>query len=130
MVSARLNAIVRLSELTFVASDDTLAADVRALLDPAATFRLSGKETDVDGYLRHVVEFRSAMTDGTIAIVEEIDDSGGLAARVVVRMAMKDGSVMSGESHVIGRAGEDGRITRMVEIGRLIVEGDDPTEVG
>ncbi|MEV7159449.1 hypothetical protein AB0N77_33370 [Streptomyces misionensis] len=38
--------------------------------------------------------------------------------------------VVQGESHLIGRLGDDGRITKMVEIGRLLTPDDDPVEVG
>ena len=124
-----IHPLVRLGELTFQADDDTLAREARALLDPAATIRLNGRESDVAGYLRHVLELRAAMTDGTITVAAALGDSGPpgmVAARVVVRMAMKDGSAVVGESHLIGILGEDGRITRMIEIGRLIEDGDDP----
>jgi hypothetical protein len=128
-----INPLVRLGELTFRADDDTLVREVHALLDPAATLRLNGGELDVQGYLLHVFELRSTMSGGTIGIVEEIQDdrgpTGGFAARVVVRMNMKDGSSLTGESHMVGRVGDDGRITRMVEIGRLIEAGDSPAEV-
>ena len=128
-----VNPLVRLGELTFSADDDTLVCEVRALVDPAATIRLNGKESDVAGYLRHVLELRSAMTDGTITVIDEVHDDRGpsslLAARVVVRMTMKDGSVVLGESHLVGRLGNDGRVTRMAEIGRLVMDGDDRPEV-
>jgi hypothetical protein len=128
--SGHTHPLVRLGELTFQADDDTLAGEVRSLFDPAATVRLNGKESDVAGYLRHVLALRSAMDDGTITVVDEIrDDRGSAAARVVVRMNMKDGSILSGESHLVGRLGSDGRITRVVEIGRLVVDGDDPAEI-
>jgi hypothetical protein len=128
------NPIVRLGQLTFQADDDTLAREVRALTDPAATFRLNGREPgDVTAYLQHVFELRSAMDDGTITVVDEVQDdcgpSGTCAARVVVRMNMPDGSTVLGESHLMGRLGHDGRITRVAEIGRLIAAGDDPAEV-
>lgn len=133
MTSKYVNPLVRLGELTFTADDGTLVREVRALVDPAATIRLNGKEWDVAGYLRHVLELRSAMTEGTITVIDEVQDdrgpSGTLAARVVVRMAMKDGSVVLGESHLVGRLGNDGRVIRMAEIGRLVVDGDDPVEV-
>jgi hypothetical protein len=128
-----IHPLVRLGELTFQADDDTLVHQVHALVDPIATLRLNGRELDVTGYLRHVLELRSAMSEGQIAVVDEIQDgrgsSGSFAARVVVRMNMKDGSLIVGESHLVGRVGDDGRITRMVEIGRLVVGDDDPTEV-
>ncbi|WP_435644170.1 hypothetical protein ACR9VJ_31385 [Streptomyces sp. H49] len=38
--------------------------------------------------------------------------------------------VVQGESHLIGRLGDDDRITKMVEIGRLLTPDDDPVEVG
>jgi hypothetical protein len=69
------------------------------------------------------------MSDGTITVAAAFRDSGPsgmVAARVIVRMAMKDGSVVHGESHLIGLLGTDGRVTRMIEIGRLIEDGDDP----
>ena len=125
-----IHPLVRLGELTFQADDDTLARETRALLDPAATIRLNGRESDVAGYLRHVLELRSAMADGTITVAAALRDSGPsgmMAARFVVRMAMKDGSVVLGESHMIGILGKDGRVTRMIDIGRLIEDGDDPT---
>jgi hypothetical protein len=128
--SGHTSPIIRLGELTFQADDDTLAREVRGLTDPAATFRLNGKESDVAGYLQHVLELRSMMKDGALTVVDEGQDhrgpSGTCAARVVVRMNMKDGSAVRGESHLVGRLGNDGRITRMAEIGRLIVDGDDP----
>jgi hypothetical protein len=130
----RINPLVRLGELTFSADDDTLAREVHDLLDPAATVRLNGSELDGPGYLRHVFELRSTMSGGTIAIVDEIQDdrgpAGAFAARVVVRMKMKDGSLLTGESHLVGRAGDDGRVTRMVEIGRLLEDSDSPAEAG
>jgi len=112
--------------------DETLTREVRALVDPAATFRLNGTESDVAAYLQHVFELRSAMDHGTITVVDEVQGGRGpsdtCAARVVVRMTMSDGSVVLGESHLMGRLGNDGRITRLAEIGRLIVDGDDPAE--
>jgi hypothetical protein len=66
----------------FHADDDTLIREIRALADPAATFRLNGRRMDV-----------------------------------------------LGESHSVGHLGNDGRITGMAEIGRLIVAGYDPAEV-
>jgi hypothetical protein len=124
------NPLVRIGELTFHAEDGCLDGEVRARFDPAATIRLNGKEADVDGYLQHVRELRSAMSVGTITVVAALRDdrgpSGMAAARVVVRMSMADGSTVLGESHLIGSLGADGRITRMVEIGRLIEDGDDP----
>ena len=134
MSSVHTHPLIRLAELTFHADDDTLAREIRALADPAARIRLNGRESDLAGYLRHVLELRSAMNAGTITVVDEIRDdrgpSGTFAVRVVVRMDMKDGSVVLGESHLMGHTGNDGRITRMAEIGRLIVDGDDPAEVG
>jgi hypothetical protein len=131
--SVHTHPLIRLAELTFQADDDTLVREVRALADPAATFRLNGRESDLAGYLRHVLELRSAMNAGTITVVDEIRDNHGsagtFAVRVIVRMDMKNGSVALGESHLMGHAGNDGRITRMAEIGRLIVDGDDPAEV-
>lgn len=124
------NPLVRIGELTFHADDSCLVGEVRARFDPAATIRLTGKETDVDGYLRHVLQLRSAMSVGTITVVTALRDdrgpSGMAAARVVVRMSMKDGSTVLGEAHLMADLGADGRITRMVEIGRLIEDGDDP----
>jgi hypothetical protein len=131
--SRHTHPLVRLGELTFQADDGTLVREVRALIEPAATLRLNGKESDITGYLRHVLELRSAMNDGAITVVDEIRDDRGpsamLAARVLVRMNMKDGSVVLGESHLVGRLGNDDRITRMAEIGRLIVDRDDSAEV-
>jgi hypothetical protein len=127
------NPLTRLAELTFKALDNaSLTRQIRDLVDPAATIRLSGRESDVDGYIRHVVELRSAMSHGVITVVEEIQEdrkaSGGLAIRVIVHMNMKDGAVVLGESHLVGRLGDGGRITRMVEIGRVIADGDDQAE--
>ncbi|MFC9226062.1 hypothetical protein ACFT8W_35935 [Streptomyces hygroscopicus] len=132
MSSPHAQPLTRLGELTFQADDETLALEVRALVDPAATLRLNGKESDVAGYLRHVSELCSAMDEGTITVLDEVSDgaTGTVAARVTVRMAMKDGSVVQGESHLIGRLGDDGRITKMVEIGRLLTPEDDPVEEG
>ncbi|MFD8366896.1 hypothetical protein [Streptomyces hygroscopicus] len=67
-----------------------------------------------------------------MTVLDEVSDgaTGTVAARVTVRMAMKDGSVVQGESHLIGRLGDDGRITKMVEIGRLLTPEDDPVEQG
>ena len=128
-----VNPLVRLGQLTFTADDDSLVREVHALLEPAATVRLNGREVDVPGYLLHVFQLRSTVHSGTIAIVDEVQDgrgpAGAFAARVVVRMNMKDGSLLTGESHMVGRVGDDGRITRMVEIGRLIEAGDSPAEV-
>ncbi|CAK7282789.1 hypothetical protein SGPA1_20764 [Streptomyces misionensis JCM 4497] len=130
MAPPHAHPLTRLGELTFQADDETLAREVRALVDPAATLRLNGRESDVAGYLRHVSELRSAMDEGTITVLDEVGDgaSGTVAARVTVRMAMKDGSVVQGESHLIGRLGDDSRITKMVEIGRLLTPDDDPVE--
>ena len=136
MHSYRLNPLTRLAELTFKAADNaSLTRQIRDLVDPAAKIRLSGRESDVDGYIRHVVELRSAMSHGVITVVEEIQEipedreaSGGLAIRVIVHMNMKDGAVVLGESHLVGRLGNGGRITRMVEIGRVIADGDDQAE--
>jgi uncharacterized membrane-anchored protein len=125
-----INPLVRVGELTFDADDETLTREVRAMFDPAARIRLNGKESDVGGYLRHVLELRSAMSEGamTVAAALRAGDGGSdqVAARVVVRMAMRDGSVLHGESHLVGQLGDDGRITRMVEIGRALEAGDDP----
>ncbi|CAM2931856.1 hypothetical protein HMPREF1486_01005 [Streptomyces sp. HPH0547] len=122
--------LTRLGELTFQADDETLALEVRALVDPAATLRLNGKQSDVAGCLRHVSELRSAMDEGTITVLDEASDgaTGTMATRVAVRMTRKDGSVVQGESHLIGRLGDDGRITKMVETGRLLTPEDDPVE--
>ena len=133
MHSYSLNPLTRLAELTFKALDNaSLTRQIRDLVDPAAKIRLSGRESDVDGYIRHVVELRSAMSHGAITVVEEIQEdcgaSRGLAIRVIVHMNMKDGAVVLGESHLVGRLGDGGRITRMVEIGRVIADGDDRTE--
>jgi hypothetical protein len=125
--------LVRLGELTFQADDETLVREVRALVDPAATLRLNGKESDVEGYLRHVQQLRAAMEHGTISVIDEVRDGRGpcelLAARVVVRMTGKDGVVTKGESHLVGRIGDDGRLVSMVEIGRIVADEDDPVEV-
>jgi hypothetical protein len=125
-----INPLVRAAELTFDASEETLDRELRALFSPAAGIRLNGKESDLDGYLRHVRELRSAVSEGTATVADELRDnrgpSGLLAVRVVVRMAMRNGSVVLGESHLIGHLGRDGRVTRMVEIGRHIEDGDDP----
>ncbi|MEU3324791.1 hypothetical protein [Streptomyces albus] len=122
--------LTRLGELTFQADDETLALEVRALVDPAATLRLNGKQSDVAGCLRHVSELRSAMDEGTITVLDEASDgaTGTMATRVAVRMTRKDGSVVQGESHLIGRLGDDGRIMKMVETGRLLTPEDDPVE--
>ncbi|MFD7064639.1 hypothetical protein [Streptomyces sp. NPDC059906] len=39
-----------------------------------------------------------------------------LAVRVVVRMTGKDGSVTNGESHLVGRLGDDGRLVKVAEV--------------
>jgi hypothetical protein len=125
-----VNPLVRVAELTFDASEETLDQEMRALFDPAAGIRLSGRESDLDGYLRHVRELRSAMSEGTVTVADELTDGRGpatlVAVRVVVRMAMASGSLVTGESHLIGHLASDGRVTRMVEIGRLVEDGDDP----
>ncbi len=124
------NPLVQAGQLTFDADDETLVRELSALFDPAARIRLNGKESDVGGYLRHVLELRSAMSEGSITIAAALRDGDGppemVAARVTVRMAMRDGAVVHGESHLVGQLGEDGRITRMIEIGRALADGDDP----
>jgi hypothetical protein len=124
------NPLVRAGQLTFDADDEALNRGMRALFDPAARIRLNGNESDVDGYLRHVLELRSAMSEGAITVAAALRDGHGpsskVAARVLVRMTMTDGSVVHGESHLIGQLGTDGRLTSMTEIGRLVEDGDDP----
>ncbi|MFF1695560.1 hypothetical protein ACFVXC_18285 [Streptomyces sp. NPDC058257] len=133
MSSELKHPLTRLGELTFQADDETLVREVRALVDPAATLRLNGKESDVEGYIRHVLELRAAIAHGTITVIDEVRDGRGLrellAARVVVHMTGKDGVVTKGESHLVGRLGDDGRLVRMVEIGRVVTGEDDPVEV-
>lgn len=72
-----IHPLVRLGELTFHADDDTLVHQVHALVDPIATLRLNGRELDVEGYLRHIHELRSAMSEGQIRVVDEIQDGRG-----------------------------------------------------
>jgi hypothetical protein len=78
------------------------------------------------------MELRSGMHDGSITVVDEVwggrEAPSVVAARVVVRMNLKDGAVVRGESHLIGRLGDDGRLTKVTEIGRLISDEDDPVE--
>ena len=125
----------RRSYLDFVAASFPIyyCREVRALRDPAATLRLNGKESDVEGYVRHVLQLRAAMKHGTITVIDEVRDGRGpcelLAARVVVRMTGMDGVVTEGESHLVGRLGDDGRLVRMVEVGRVVAHEDDPVEV-
>ncbi|MET8556021.1 hypothetical protein ABZV64_13820 [Streptomyces sp. NPDC004959] len=130
MASPHAHPLARLAELTFQADDETLVREVRALVDPAATLRLDGKETDLAGYLRHLTELRSTVEEGTLTVLDEVGEgrTGTVAARVTVRMAMKDGSVVRGESHLVGRLGDDGRITKVADIGRLLTPEDDPVE--
>ncbi|WP_031465869.1 hypothetical protein [Sciscionella sediminilitoris] len=121
-----MHPLVHLGRLTFETDDEALEREIRAVLAPEATLRLNGRETDLAGYLMHVRELRSGIRDGTLTVIDEIRAEDALAARVAVRMQLTDGSAVHGESHLIGRIGADGRLTRMTEIGRLIGETDDP----
>ncbi|WP_033292959.1 hypothetical protein [Amycolatopsis jejuensis] len=128
----RVHPLAQLGRLTFQADDEALAREVRDLLHPDSMIRISGKKMDVAGYLKHVTELRSGMSGGSITVVDEVWGSSaepsGVAARVVVRMTLKNGPAVHGEAHLIGRLDADGRLTKLVEIGRLIDDTDDPAE--
>lgn len=125
----RANPLTALAMLTFSEDDDeAVAHQVRRLVTEQCSFRLSGTDLGVDGYLDHIRALRAGMVDGELQVVIEVADDGAIprrcAGRYLVRMRMHDGTVIRGEAHLIGTLDNEHRITEFFEIGQVIGGAD------
>ncbi len=127
--TATPNPLAALGLLSMEATDDAaLEKSVRDRVTPAFTFRVDGRDTDVEGYLAHLRELRASFAGAELTVLHELVDRTTDPARAAVRftlvMRMDDGSTVQGEAHTFALLDGD-RVAALYDIGRILGPDDD-----
>ena len=93
-----------------------------------AVVRVNGHNLRGESYREHLQSLRSQINSGHTT-VEEVEQPAGhesrIAGRYRFRSQFADGSVATAENHIFGHLTQDGRISQLVEVARMVEDSDD-----
>ncbi len=114
-----------LSELFFGdEQQEPLEDTLDRLVSPDFCQRINGAVHRRQEYANHVRMMRGTVSGGHVEVLEQVREGQTVAGRYLFRVVRSEGSAATFESGIFARLGADGRIDQMVEIGRLVEDGD------
>lgn len=103
----------------------TLPKALDLLLAPDFMQRVNGQRYDRAAYTDHVREMRELVaSDGSVNVLQEVRAGTAIAGRYVFSFTVTSGQTVRFESHIFAEIADDGRIRRLVEVGRQVTPED------
>ena len=95
------------------------------IIAPRFRQRVNGRTYGRVEYLSHVREMRATVTGGTLEVLEQVRQGNRIAGRYLFHVTPAGGGEACFESHITGEVDDEGRITRLSEVARVVEDADD-----
>ncbi|HEY2502411.1 MAG TPA: hypothetical protein VGI68_13595 [Mycobacterium sp.] len=95
------------------------------LVSPTFAQRINGHVYQRNDYLDHVRDMRGTVNGGEVAVIEQLQIGDRIAGRYLFRVTQPDSRPAQFESHIFAEFTEEGQISRMCEVARVVDDSDD-----